>query len=362
MDEAALRRLGRKRCRRFRLVVVGAGEIGRAGEEFHRHRGRDRLDRQLRRICGSRCSAASPAASSCAPCSALASEAGRSWRSRRSNSSRLRFDSVAKPRFPFLARGGAAAAGFAPGLQHVVGHRERLQRNAELFLGALEFVGAERLAMGLRGAGLGRRAIADRGLAGDHRRLVGLLRPRDRGRDRLLILAVDQFGRPAGRLEALHLVDRVGNRGRPVDRNAVVVIQHDQLVELPVPGQRDRFLRHAFHQVAVGGEHIGVMVDDLLAEFRRQHLLRQRHADRGRDALAERAGRGLDALGVEVFRMTRRQRSELAEMLDLVERHVLVAGEIQQRIEQHRAMAGRQHEAVAVRPVRRRPRRISGTA
>ena len=89
-------------------------------------------------------------------------------------------------RFPFLARGGAAAAGFAPGLQHVVGHRERLERNAELFLGALEFVGAERLAMGLRGAGPGRRAVADGGLAGDQRRLVGFLRAGDRGRDRLL--------------------------------------------------------------------------------------------------------------------------------------------------------------------------------
>ena len=255
-------------------------------------------------------------------------------------------------RFPFLARGGAAAAGLAPGLQHVVGHRERLQRNAELFLGALQFFGAERLAMGLGGAGLGRRAVADRGLAGDQRRLVGFLRAGDRGRDRLLVLAVDQLGRPAGGLEALHLVDRVGDRGRAVDRNAVVVIQHDQLVELPVAGQRDRFLRDAFHQVAVGGEHIGVVVDDLLAEFGGQHLLRQRHADRGRDALAERAGGGLDALGVEVLRMARRQRSQLAEMLDLVERHVLVAGQIQQRIEQHRAVAGREHEAVAVRPVR----------
>ena len=151
-------------------------------------------------------------------------------------------------------------------------------------------------------------------------------------------MPVDQFGGPAGGLEALHLVDRIGDRGRAVDRDAVVVVQHDHLVELPVPGHRDRFLRHAFHQVAVGGEHIGVVADHLLAELRGQHLFRQRHADRGRDALAERAGGGLDALGVEVLGVTRRQRSELAEMLDLVERHVLVAGEIQQGIEQHRAV------------------------
>ena len=38
-------------------------------------------------------------------------------------------------------------------------------------------------------------------------------------------------------------------------------------------------------------------------------------------------------------------------MLQLVERHVGVAGEMQQRIEQHRAVAGRQDEAVAIGPV-----------
>ena len=117
-------------------------------------------------------------------------------------------------------------------------------------------------------------------------------------------------------------------------------------------GQRDRFLRDAFHQVAVGGEHIGVVVDDLLAELCGEHLLGERHADRGRNALAERAGGGLDALGVEVLRVSRRQRSELAETLDLVERHVLVAGKVQQRIEQHRAMAGREDETVAIGPCR----------
>ena len=208
--------------------------------------------------------------------------------------------------------------------------------------------------MGLGGAGPRRRAVADGGLAGDQRRLAGFLRAGDRGCNRLRIMAVDQLGRPAGGLEALHLVDRIGDRGRAVDRDAVVVIQHDQLVQLPVPGHRDRFLRHAFHQVAVGGEHVGVMPDHLLAEFRGQHLLRQRHADRGGDALAERAGGGLDALGVEVLGVSRRQRSELAEILDLVERHVLVAGEVQQGIEQHRAVSGREHEAVAVRPGRSR--------
>ena len=208
--------------------------------------------------------------------------------------------------------------------------------------------------MRLRGAGLSRRAVADRGPAGDQRRLVGILRARDRGCDRVLVLAVDQFGRPACRFEPLDLVDGVSERRRPVDRDAVVVIEHDQFVELPVPGQRDRFLRYAFHQVAVGGEHVGVVADDLLAEFGGQHLLRHRHPDRCRDALAEWTRRGLDACGAEILRMARGGRIDLAETLDLIERHLGIAGEIEQRIEQHRAVASRQHEAVAVRPLRRR--------
>ncbi len=206
--------------------------------------------------------------------------------------------------------------------------------------------------MRLVGAGPGRGAITDRGLAGDQRRLVGFLRLGDCRRDGFLVLAIDQLGSPARGLETLYLVDRVRQRGRAVDRNAIVVIEHDQLVELPMPGQRDRFLRHPFHQIAVGAEHIGVMVDDLLAEFGDHHFFREREADRGRDALAERPRRGLDALGMEVFRMSGGQRSELAKVLELVERHVAIAGEIQQRIQQHRAVAGRQDEAVAVRPFR----------
>ena len=41
---------------------------------------------------------------------------------------------------------------------------------------------------------------------------------------------------------------------------------------------------------------------------------------------------------------------ELAEILQLLERHGLHAREMQQRVDQHRAVAGREHEAVAVGP------------
>ena len=94
------------------------------------------------------------------------------------------------------------------------------------------------------------------------------------------------------------------------------------------------------------------LIDDVAAELGGHAALGQRHADGGGDALAQRAGGGLDARRDEVFRMARRQRAELTEILDLLDGHRRIAGEIQQRIKQHRAVAGRQHETVAIRPGR----------
>ena len=44
-------------------------------------------------------------------------------------------------------------------------------------------------------------------------------------------------------------------------------------------------------------------------------------------------------------------RAELAEALDVVQRRPLVPGEVEQRVDQHRAVAGRQDEPVAVGPL-----------
>ena len=209
-------------------------------------------------------------------------------------------------------------------------------------------------------AGLGRRAIADGGLAGDQRRPV-------RRPWRCSMAAAIASGSwpsmrlasPAGGLEALHLIHRIGERQRPVDGNAVVVEQNDQPVELQMARERDRLLADALHEIAVGGQHIGEMIDDLRTELRRQMPLGDRHADRIGEPLPERPGRRLHARRDEVFRMARRQRAKLAEAPDLVERHLLVADQVQQRIDQHRAVAGRQHEAVAIRPISDRTDRIS---
>ena len=117
-------------------------------------------------------------------------------------------------------------------------------------------------------------------------------------------------------------------------------------------GKRDGLLADALHQAAVAGQHIGLVVDETVAELGIEVALGDGETHRVGDALAERARCRLDAGGMAEFGVARGLGAHLAEVLDLVERHVSVAGEMQQRIEQHRAVAGRQDEAVTVRPVR----------
>ncbi len=120
---------------------------------------------------------------------------------------------------------------------------------------------------------------------------------------------------------------------------------------MQVTRDRRRLRGDALHQVAVGADGEDVVVAGGGAELLAQELLGHRHPDRVAEALAERARRRLDAVGVPVLGVARRAGAELAELLQVVERHV-VAREVQAGIEQHRRVARREHEAVAIRPLR----------
>ena len=93
------------------------------------------------------------------------------------------------------------------------------------------------------------------------------------------------------------------------------------------------------------------MIDNVAAELGCQHALGERHADRICQPLAERPGRRLDAGRVTALGMAGGAAAELPEMLDLVERHVGIAGQVEQPVKQHRTVPVRQYKAVAVRPV-----------
>ncbi len=176
-----------------------------------------------------------------------------------------------------------------------------------------------------------------------------------RGADRIHVVAVGHVDDlPAIRLEALRAILGEGDVGTGGERDVVVVIQADQLAEFQMPGQRSRFAGDTFHQVTVADDGPGAVVDHLVAVAvvaRGQMRLADRHADRVRQTLAERPGGHFDTGRVAVFGMSGRLAAPLAELLQVIQRQ-RVTGHVQQAVQQRRAVAGGQHEAVAVRPVR----------
>ena len=253
-----------------------------------------------------------------------------------------------------LPRGAALAR--APRRVDRLRNRERRVRPAERRARGGDLLLAERRAVHGLGALLVRRALADHRLAADERRAVGDgLRRRDGRVDGVDVVAVDAADHvPAVRLEASRRVVGEPAGDVAVDRDAVVVVERDELAQPPRAGERARLVRDALHQAAVADEHVRVVVDDRVArhvELACEQRLGERHAHRVGEALAERAGRRLHAGRNPRFRVSRRLRVQLAERGQLGHRQV-VAGEVQQRVLQHRAVAVGQHEAVAVGPVR----------
>ena len=100
---------------------------------------------------------------------------------------------------------------------------------------------------------------------------------------------------PAVGLEALGHVVVVGQLGRSVDRDVVVVVEGEQPPQAEMPGQRGRLVRDPLHEAAVARDHEGPVVAHLVAEGGPQPAFGDRHAHRVGEALAERPGGDLDA-------------------------------------------------------------------
>ena len=210
--------------------------------------------------------------------------------------------------------------------------------------------------MRLGGVGAVRAALADGGLANDQGgALGGFFGLHNRVGHQLGVMAVNgtQHVPAVGDKTQRSVVNKPG-RHLPVYRDAVAVVQRDQLVELPGAGQCGGFVANAFHQAAIAQKHIAVVVDHgmpVAVELLRQELFCQRHAHGVGDALAERAGGGLHPGCHAHFGVAGGLAVQLAEVFQLFHRQ-LVAGQVQQRVDQHRAVAVGQHEAVTVKPVR----------
>ncbi len=166
------------------------------------------------------------------------------------------------------------------------------------------------------------------------------------------VVAIDAAHIPVGGGESGELIGRIRHAHFAVNGDAIVVPQHDEVVELQVARQGDGFLGNAFHQAAVAGQHIGLVIDEVIAEAGGQVALGNGKAHGIGKALAQGPGGGFNAGGMAIFRVARGLGAQLPEVLELLQRHVLVARQKQQRIQQHGAVAGGENEAVAIRPMR----------
>ena len=202
-----------------------------------------------------------------------------------------------------------------------------------------------------RSSDLGR-AITDRRPTGDHGRQGGFLLRQFNGReDCILIVPVYGLNVPAGGFEARALIFGSGNVGFAVNGDFVVIPQNDQLAQLQVTSQGDRFLTNPFHQAAVACDHVCIVIDQLASKTRGKPLFSHGETNGIGDALPQRPSGGLDAFGVAILRVSRCLGPHLAEVLDFFERDIFVPGQIQRRVEEHRAVACGQDETITVRPL-----------
>ncbi len=207
--------------------------------------------------------------------------------------------------------------------------------------------------MNLVAAGLVGRALADAGGAGNQARArigSGLGEGAANVGEVMPVTARDV---PAGRRVArLHVLAR-RHGDRAVDRNLVIVPQDIETAEAEMARKTDGFVVDAFHEAAVAGDHPGLVIDQRIAEHRIQMPLGHRHADGHGQPLPQRAGGGLDARQLEILGVAGAWAAKLAELRNVLESRLMIAGQVQQRIDQHRTVARRKHEAVAVGPFRR---------
>ena len=175
-----------------------------------------------------------------------------------------------------------------------------------------------------------RAAVADNGAHGNQRWFADLgLRRYDGLLNTLHIVAVHHpLHMPAVRLEAVVNILGKAPVGRPIERDQIVVVKHNQLAQPERSRQRGRLMRQALHQIAVAAHDKRVMIHHVEARpvvRRGQMLLRNSHAHAHSESLSKGTSRRLHAIGQAVLRVPRRLRSPCAEALQIVQRH-LVAG------------------------------------
>jgi len=104
-----------------------------------------------------------------------------------------------------------------------------------------------------------------------------------------------------------------------------------------VSGERGRFGCHSLHQVAIGDDAVGIVVDDVVTRpvvDCGKVRLSDGHAYAVAQARAKWAGGGLDTRCQAELRMARREAAPLAKAFELIQRQI-VPRQVQQGVDQH---------------------------
>ena len=198
-------------------------------------------------------------------------------------------------------------------------------------------------------------AFADVGLADDECGLGGRLFGLGNGGIYCInIVPVDGANHvPLVGFKAFGSVIAKPGRNLPVNADAVIVIQGNKLVELPCACQGAGFMADTFHQAAVAHKYISVVVEHFhlgAVELSSQQFFCQRHANRITNTLPQRASGSFYARGNAHFGVASGFAVQLAEVLQLAHWQV-IASQMQQRVQQHGAVAVAQHKTIAVIPL-----------
>ena len=250
---------------------------------------------------------------------------------------------------------GLAAASAIPGGGDVFGNMKGRVGPADSLAYASYLVLAKGCAMGGFLALLVGRAPTDDGLAANKSGCVAVgARAFDGAFHRARIVPVHiGYHLPAVCAETRRRVVGEPTLHISVDGDAVIVVEDDQLTESQGAGEGTRLVGYAFHQATIADKYISIVIDDdvvFAIELRGEYFFGDGHADGVGEALAQWAGGGLDARCVAVLRMSRGHGVQLPEIFDFLHGQ-RIAGQVQQRVEQHRAVAVGQHEAIPVGPL-----------
>ena len=141
-------------------------------------------------------------------------------------------------------------------------------------------------------------------------------------------MAVTAEHRPARGRKARLLVGDIGHGHFAINRDAIVVPQHDEVFQLMLARQGKGLLRDALHQTPIARHHIGAVALNLGPQTGAQVGLGHGKTHGIGQTLAQGAGGGFNPRRMAIFRMPRRAHAPLAKAFDLVKGDIGVARQI----------------------------------